>query len=722
MYCANCGKKINERSSRCSFCGSQVDFRDNQGSRGKLAVKLVLAGVALALILFIVVAIRLMDVDFLGLIKGTDADSLRDSQSEKRDDRIQEPTITTDATETASPGEDDLTEDTQIGQTGEAGAELFHETYWIWSRGPTNGTNYSAIFHPDGTMDYIQGTDGFGGTLKYEYQEGVLSINGVDYTLSDGVFTSNEKQEIFQAVDGWYFTLTPDEQQRYREIKKNFTITGLTFDKQAVLAYAEVLDNSPELVCWYLHDIDCNGIRELITLSGDSYETRVLQFYTCKDGTSYHLGTVEPYDAYLTVDHYNRLFLIRGRKNHETGSWVSIYNGDILVEEIYSRDVPEGEEYTSAEENILKAEQYDYSLLSDIYVQPSFDQCVANSVYAREDDWTFSNGATCIVMLKDGSGQIVEIDLNTGKVKGLFRAASDATLLGVTNDRIYIFVPNYVNSEEGYNDYWGFNVYSYTHSGEDAQLHREAVECFFQDGYFVLTGYRSDIKYKDLLVIDSHDQVLVEDESVWDAKVYDGNVYFLHVKLSPSDQTPIAVEVVRLDGSTQTCVVEVPVNGYQNYATIEHCTVRLSNLAEAYAVERYSLLTGELLAFSSIADALTTGYWYMYGPQSLDAEEYVFSSDGTVTIRYRDNMSGTGEYKFESQYQYSVSEETGIVMIDGSEYTFDAFFDRLWEEIYDGPSDAMRTVYLTHYYEKPDVDTMLADGDVFRVFWHSQEE
>lgn len=697
MYCANCGKKINGRCSRCEFCGSQIVFPDSHGSKGIPVVKIVLVGTVLALILFLIAAIRLMDVDFLGIIRNINTDGPQDTQSEKQDDKIYEPPVSMDATENDSTQESDFQETAQNSQAGDTGAELFAETYWSWSRGPTNGTKYSALFHLDGTMDYIRATDGFSDTLIYEYQDGVLSINGVDYTLSDGVFTSIEKQDIYQSVDGWYFTLTPDEQQKYREIKEKFT---LTFDEQAVLAYAEVLGDSSELVCWYLHDIDGNGIRELITLSGDSYHTTVLQFYTFKDGFSKYLGAFEPYDAYLTVDTYNRLLLIRGLKNHETGSQIRISNGDIIVEDLYSKDVPEGEGYTGAEENILKADPYDYSLLSYIYVQPRFDKGIANSVYVRKNDWVFSNGSKCIGIPKDGSGQVIEVDLNTGEVKTLLHTASDASLLGVTNGCIYISVPNYIDTGAGYaGDYWGFNVYSYSHSGENAQLQGKAVECFFQDGYIVLTGYRSDIRPKNLFVIDSHDQVLAEDESVWDVKVYDGSVYFLRVKLSPSDQsTPVAMEVVRLDGSTQTRILELPVNGYQDYAIIDHCAVILYTFAEDNTVKRYSLLTGEPLVFSTIAEAVTTGYWYMYSPQSSDGEEFDFSSDGTVTRRYRDNMSGTGEYRFESQYQYSIIEETDTVVIGSGKWTFNAYYDCLWTESYDGSSDEMRTVYLKHYY------------------------
>lgn len=326
MYCEFCGKRINRRALCCKYCGNEVVPNTVQKSEKNSTPILIICSISLTLLCLILAVLLFIQ------------------QNTKEKSSIAAP-------------DNDLAG--QGAQADNANADLFDETYWLWSQGPTNGTCFYAIFHANGTMDYIRSTDGYSRSRHYEYRDGLLYLSGVAYAFSDGTFTSIEKQEIIQSPDGWYFTLKPDTYQRYRELREKFPATDIDLGEQAA-------------------------------------------------------------------------------------------------------------------------------------------------------------------------------------------------------------------------------------------------------------------------------------------------VYVLKKKLA-------------------------------------------------------------------------NGYWYLYSPQSADCEEYEFSED-TVTIRYRNVMAGTGEYLWENHYVYSVETATGIIKIDGGEWTYDAEHDCIWHEFYDGPADAMRTVYLQHYASRPDLDTMRSDGDVFRAFYKLQDD
>lgn len=95
--------------------------------------------------------------------------------------------------------------------------ELFNETYWHWSTGPTNGMNYIAKFHLNGTFDYISmGSLEFqSGT--YRYRDGVLTIGAsAMYDLqSSGSFVSRETYESAMSGGDIHYTLTPSSKEQW---------------------------------------------------------------------------------------------------------------------------------------------------------------------------------------------------------------------------------------------------------------------------------------------------------------------------------------------------------------------------------------------------------------------------------------------------------------------------------------------------------------------------
>lgn len=117
----------------------------------------------------------------------------------------------------------------------------------------------------------------------------------------------------------------------------------------------------------------------------------------------------------------------------------------------------------------------------------------------------------------------------------------------------------------------------------------------------------------------------------------------------------------------------------------------------------------------SFKQLLKTGCWYSYSPQSADCEEYVFRDDGTVWIRYRDFMTGNGDYKtyLDRISEFSDDESTADVTIGGGDdaciWHYDEERNVLWSEVYDGPADAYIEIYLVHYNDVPSNETINRD-------------
>ena len=86
---------------------------------------------------------------------------------------------------------------------------LFDETYWVWSTGETAGSQYVALFHKNGTMEYCRATNQDYGAMSYSYDNDLLTVNGVDYRWDGEYFLSTEKLES-QTPEGTYYSFSLD--------------------------------------------------------------------------------------------------------------------------------------------------------------------------------------------------------------------------------------------------------------------------------------------------------------------------------------------------------------------------------------------------------------------------------------------------------------------------------------------------------------------------------
>jgi len=130
---------------------------------------------------------------------------------------------------------------------------------------------------------------------------------------------------------------------------------------------------------------------------------------------------------------------------------------------------------------------------------------------------------------------------------------------------------------------------------------------------------------------------------------------------------------------------------------------------------------------------LTLGYWYSYSEQTANCTEYQFLEDGTLIIRDRDVMNGTGEYTSERYVTYSVDEVRGVMTIhyperaDGwgtvpaydLEYNMNEITGRL-ERRYTaaGHPEMVFSTYLEQYIDVPTMEQMRQGGIKYVNYWH----
>lgn len=88
--------------------------------------------------------------------------------------------------------------------------KLFDESYWVWTKGTTNGTNYAALFHKDGTIEYCRTTNMDYFITEYEYYDGVLTIDEITYEWDGEAFVSHETFEVMGNGMEAHFKLRPD--------------------------------------------------------------------------------------------------------------------------------------------------------------------------------------------------------------------------------------------------------------------------------------------------------------------------------------------------------------------------------------------------------------------------------------------------------------------------------------------------------------------------------
>ena len=95
---------------------------------------------------------------------------------------------------------------------------LFDDTYWVWTKGPTNGSVYVALFHSNGIMEYCQAASQSYEVTAYDYNDGILTIDGIEYAVDGHGFVSVEKHEAPTEPDGTYYTISPDDNKAWRSL------------------------------------------------------------------------------------------------------------------------------------------------------------------------------------------------------------------------------------------------------------------------------------------------------------------------------------------------------------------------------------------------------------------------------------------------------------------------------------------------------------------------
>ena len=179
------------------------------------------------------------------------------------------------------------------------------------------------------------------------------------------------------------------------------------------------------------------------------------------------------------------------------------------------------------------------------------------ALYTRSGP-VFTNG---ILEFRYEDGSVIRRELASGEEQRLFspEKTDDITLelVGVSSERLY-FGWNEVE------DWWGVNVYSVDHRGEDRREHGACWDCELRDGWMILSGFRSDVSPTELLVFNSRDEIVVVvpyDQSVWDTAVLDGSLYYIYIDVPHEDNldlyhlTDVPYQIIRVEQSGESTVL-----------------------------------------------------------------------------------------------------------------------------------------------------------------------
>lgn len=91
----------------------------------------------------------------------------------------------------------------------QSAVNLFSDTYWYQNISPGMAGYFYLKFHGDGTYSYVAMNKYTYGDGVYAYENGILTLDGIDYWGGPEVFTSLEKHFAMGAPeDGWEYTLS----------------------------------------------------------------------------------------------------------------------------------------------------------------------------------------------------------------------------------------------------------------------------------------------------------------------------------------------------------------------------------------------------------------------------------------------------------------------------------------------------------------------------------
>lgn len=323
------------------------------------------------------------------------------------------------------------------------------------------------------------------------------------------------------------------------------------WDSMAAAVYADTIVNAENLIKFYLFDLDGDNIRELILRTGISEADTFYQFYTFRNGALQYLDSLSGGHSDLFISD-GALIKQYGHMGYETVEILSMGQSGLVTTCILDRTVPADGDYTAYSECPIQSTLEDLSPLAQLYVA-SGGVTPEQTAYFVETDGFFTNGQQTCTLLADG--RLFLSDGTTGTVDASLQFDTETmSLLAVTDHRLYFI---YDDPE----DWWGIEVISCTYTGGNTQTEMSGCEAVYDSGYLVLKSFRTDISPHRLIVIDSHDTVLVSGATAWDAAVYRGAVYYLAVDGETWYTTPThKMQLCRMDSSGTTVVAEYQVS------------------------------------------------------------------------------------------------------------------------------------------------------------------
>ena len=128
---------------------------------------------------------------------------------------------------------------------------MFDETCWMWSKGVTAGSAYAVLFHLDGTLSYYKMNEDLLGSTTYEYKNGTLTIDGIDYTWQDDQFVSVEKFEVNGSAEPEDFNLHPDDQEHFYQFVSSFNVDHFVDEIQAEFGVASYTEFVSCIGAWF---------------------------------------------------------------------------------------------------------------------------------------------------------------------------------------------------------------------------------------------------------------------------------------------------------------------------------------------------------------------------------------------------------------------------------------------------------------------------------------
>ena len=139
---------------------------------------------------------------------------------------------------------------------------------------------------------------------------------------------------------------------------------------------------------------------------------------------------------------------------------------------------------------------------------------------------------------------LTAVDAVSGEDRPLLATGAYDTVVGATDSVIYL------GRQENEEDWWGCEVLAYDWEGNLIQSYGDGWDVWMEEGYLILSTFRSDVSPVRSTVIAPNGQVLMEDALNWGIRYLEGAVWYLRLATEEYvyDQ-PYDLELWRLDGA-----------------------------------------------------------------------------------------------------------------------------------------------------------------------------